>query len=189
MLKLYRPLKSALMTQGFGLSQTKPEMIEQYASIGLKNGHNGLDIACSDGDDIRFNGTGMGMVKEVSLDNKAGLGVVVFFKSEGKHYKTIYWHMKEVRVRVGDMVESGDLLGTADSTGWSTGTHLHFGLKECDEDGATLNRDNGYDGAIDYSPYFQNYYILDLKKQLEGQLVVLLQKVVELLKKLLLWKK
>lgn len=187
-MKIYRPCKSTLITQGYGPAQTKPEMLPQYQAMGLL-AHNGLDIVCSDGEDIRFNGTGRGKVIELSTDPKAGLGVVVFLESEGKYYKTIFWHLKTIAVSVGQTVESADLLGTADSTGWSTGTHLHFGLKESDINEVTINSGNGYGGAIDFSPYFDNYYILDLKKQLEGQMVVLFQQVVELLKKLLWLKK
>ena len=185
-MKLYRPCKSSLITQGFGPENTKPEMLSAYQQIGLL-AHNGLDIACADGDDIRFNGTGKGMVTELSTDPKAGLGVVVFFKEDDKYYKTTYWHLKKISVVIGQEVESADLLGLADNTGWSTGTHLHFGLKECDREGVTLNKDNGYNGAINYEPYYENYYILDLKKQM-GQMVVFLQRVIELLKQLL-WKK
>lgn len=184
MLKLYRPLKSTLMTQGYGPEHTKPEMLPQYQAMGI-SAHNGIDWVAQEGEDIRFNGTGMGFVLETSLDEKAGLGVVVCFDKDNKNYKAIYWHLKSVAVKPGDDVESGTLLGSADSTGWSTGPHLHFGLKECDQNWNTINRDNGYDGAINPEPYLQNYYILDLKKQLLGQTVVLLQQVFELLKKLL----
>lgn len=176
------------MTQGYGPEQTKPEMLPQYQAMGL-TAHNGIDWVAQDGEDIRFNGIGRGKVIELSTDPKAGLGVVVFFESDGKYYKTLYWHLKTISVSVGQIVESGDLLGTADNTGWSTGTHLHFGLKESDIDGVTINSGNGYGGCINPEPYFENYYILDLKKQLQGQLVILAQKVVELIKKLLSWKK
>jgi murein DD-endopeptidase MepM/ murein hydrolase activator NlpD len=182
-MKLYRPLKSNLITQGFGPEGTKPEMLAQYQEIGLA-AHNGIDYWAKDGEDICFNGTGHGLVKETSLDNKAGLGVVVFFESDKKYYKTIYWHLKEVKVKVGDLVESGDVLGTADSTGWSTGTHLHFGLKECNDSGDTINKNNGYGGAIDPTPYITNTYIKDFIDQLISQLSWATQ-LINALKKLL----
>ena len=46
------------------------------------------------------------------------------------HAKTIYWHLiKEIPVKVGQKVQAGDVVGYADNTGFSTGDHLHFGLK------------------------------------------------------------
>ena len=183
-MKLYRPLKRDLMTQAFGPGGTTPSLLPAYQQLGLL-AHNGIDWSAEMGEDIRFNGTGKGKVIEVSLDTKAGLGVVVFFQADGLYWKTLYWHLKEVRCKIGDMVESGDLLGLADNTGWSTGSHLHFGLKLCDREAVTLNYENGYHGAVDPLPFYINKYILDYKVELQGQMVVLLQKVIELLKKIL----
>src|SRR5699024_6930328 len=41
-------------------------------------------------------------------------------------YETLYAHMKEVKVKVGDEVSSGELLGLIGDTGQSDGAHLHF---------------------------------------------------------------
>jgi len=59
-----------------------------------------------------------------------------------------------VLVGVGDEIKAGKLIGQADNTGaYTTGDHLHFGLKQT-FNGATINKDNGYNGAIDPAPYF-----------------------------------
>lgn len=49
----------------------------------------------------------------------------------GKGIYTTYCHMKygSIKVKVGDIVSAGQELGTIGSTGKSTGTHLHFGVK------------------------------------------------------------
>jgi len=39
-------------------------------------------------------------------------------------------HLSEVGVKVGDTVETGEKLGLAGCTGYCTGTHLHFELRE-----------------------------------------------------------
>ena len=41
-------------------------------------------------------------------------------------YKTVYAHMKEVKVKEGDKVSSGDVIGIIGDTGQSDGAHLHF---------------------------------------------------------------
>jgi murein DD-endopeptidase MepM/ murein hydrolase activator NlpD len=40
--------------------------------------------------------------------------------------KTLYAHLSKINVRKGQAVNRGDALGVAGSTGYSTGTHLHF---------------------------------------------------------------
>lgn len=49
----------------------------------------------------------------------------------GDNTYTLYCHMIKgsVKVSVGDIVEVGQELGLKGSTGWSTGPHLHYGVK------------------------------------------------------------
>lgn len=49
----------------------------------------------------------------------------------GDGYETFYWHLRRdsVQVQVGQTVVAGDLLGLMGSSGVSTGTHVHFGLR------------------------------------------------------------
>lgn len=71
----------------------------------------------------------------------------------------IYYHLKSCAVNVGDQVQYGKLIGYCDNTGkYTTGDHLHFGMKFVNENGETLNRNNGFDGAVDPSPYFVAAY-------------------------------
>lgn len=43
---------------------------------------------------------------------------------------TIYAHLASYTVKVGQALEAGDLIGLSDSTGNSTGPHLHFELRK-----------------------------------------------------------
>lgn len=45
-------------------------------------------------------------------------------------YLTIYAHLQEANVNVGQMVQAGSVLGLADNTGNSFGSHLHLTLKK-----------------------------------------------------------
>ena len=45
-------------------------------------------------------------------------------------FQTLYAHLASVGVRQGQWVSAGQPLGVARCTGWCTGTHLHFELRE-----------------------------------------------------------
>ncbi len=49
---------------------------------------------------------------------------------------TLYAHMSEVYVKKGDSVDRGQAVGAVGSTGWSTGPHLHFEVRQ---DGKAYN--------------------------------------------------
>ena len=48
----------------------------------------------------------------------------------GDGISTRYGHMAAITVQAGDTVKAGDQLGMAGSTGRSTGTHLHYEVRE-----------------------------------------------------------
>lgn len=86
--------------------------------------HSGIDFAMPEGTKLRsiFDGT----VEKVFSGGNIGNGVSI----KTDHGNTIYGHMSEVDVHVGDKIHSGDLIGLSGNTGNSTGPHLHFGMKE-----------------------------------------------------------
>lgn len=66
-------------------------------------------------------------------------------------YRTIYAHLKKVLVSVGETVKAGQLIAKSDSTGNSTGPHLHLTLKR---DGATARGETTYPRDIlDPTPF------------------------------------
>lgn len=50
-------------------------------------------------------------------------------KYNGTIYGTIYAHLKSISVSTNQTVTMGQTIGYVGSSGWSTGAHLHFGIK------------------------------------------------------------
>ena len=75
----------------------------------------------------------------------------------------------DFNVVLGQQVKQGDLLGHGDNTGWSTGSHLHFGMKLLNANGEVINRNNGYDGAVDPLKYLVWFGMLNNMVMVQGQ--------------------
>ncbi len=83
--------------------------------------HHGLDI---DGDYTSpIYAAESGSVTNVGWGSGYGLHVII---DHGGGKKTLYAHLSKTFVNAGTRVSTGDTLGMMGSTGWSTGTHLHF---------------------------------------------------------------
>lgn len=84
--------------------------------------HTGIDFTAATGTPIYA--TGDGTVRKAGYHNGGyGRHVVI---SHGYGYKSLYGHMKKIKVRVGDRVKRGEVIGWIGSTGKSTGPHLHY---------------------------------------------------------------
>lgn len=86
--------------------------------------HRGIDIDLNYKDTVRA--AFSGMVRFAG--NNGGYGNVIIIR----HYnglETVYGHLARLKVKPGDIVTSGQLIGLGGSTGHSTGTHLHFELR------------------------------------------------------------
>ena len=90
--------------------------------------HSGVDIAGNTGDTVKA--TEEGEVTSVSYDNYSG-NLVVITHSDG--YSSLYAHLYDSSVRVGDKVEKGEKIARMGSTGLSTGPHLHFEIRKDNE--------------------------------------------------------
>jgi hypothetical protein len=177
-MKIYQELEAQLLTQKFGKENTNPSVMYFYKELGML-GHNGFDFMCADGAKIYYGCTDEGIVGLISTDLNAGYGIEIISKG----FKHIYWHLRTdgILVKIGQKVKMGDLIGLADNTGkYTTGIHLHRGLKQVDEIGNTLNKDNGYFGAIDLDPYYTPVFVKNVVEQ-----IGIIQKLLELLKKVI----
>lgn len=68
-----------------------------------------------------------------------GLGNYVIIRHPNG-YATVYGHMTSPTVTVGQYVQQGDVIGHVGTTGWSTGYHLHFEVR--DPNGVKTNPHN-----------------------------------------------
>ena len=98
-----------------------------YGSQRILNGkpkwpHYGIDIAAKKGTKIISSATGVVTMAEDDLYYTGGTIIM----DHGHGISTIYSHLENVLVTVGDKIKKGDVIGTVGSTGRSTGPHLDF---------------------------------------------------------------
>jgi murein DD-endopeptidase MepM/ murein hydrolase activator NlpD len=88
-------------------------------------GHIGLDYRCRSGDPIYAADNGVVTIAGWN----GGYGIMVQI-NHGNGFITRYGHFNQLAVGCGHAVYQGTLLGYCGSTGWSTGAHLHFEIRE-----------------------------------------------------------
>jgi len=113
--------------------------------------HEGMDFTAPVGTDIYA--TGNGTVRLAGWRQGYGNCVEI---NHGFGYLTLYGHMHQIKVRAGQKVSRGDVIGKVGSTGKSTGPHLHYEVH--------------YKGKV-MNP--QQYYFLDLSPEEYDQMVQL----------------
>ena len=84
--------------------------------------HMGMDFTADSGSDVYA--TGDGVVEEIER-KKWGYGNSIII-NHGYGYKTRYAHLSSFKVKKGQKIKRGDLIGLVGSTGKSTGPHLHY---------------------------------------------------------------
>ncbi|RME81900.1 MAG: M23 family metallopeptidase [Caldilineae bacterium] len=105
------------LTQGFG------ENPAVYKRLGLP-GHNGIDWGMPVGTPILAVDDGEVILRK---DDPEGFGLHI--KLQHDWGQSLYAHLSEFKVRLHDRVSAGDVIGLSGDTGFSTGPHLHFGLR------------------------------------------------------------
>jgi murein DD-endopeptidase MepM/ murein hydrolase activator NlpD len=87
--------------------------------------HSGLDLRAPHGTPIHA--TAAGEVTEVGHEGEFGLTIHV---GHGYGVESIYCHLAASRVRPGDEVRRGEVIGTVGTSGRTTGSHLHYEVHE-----------------------------------------------------------
>jgi len=84
--------------------------------------HYGMDFVAPIGTPIFATADG-----EISIASNSYFGYGKYIKiRHSDEYQTAYGHMNEIKVKKGDKIKRGDIIGTIGSTGLSTGPHLHY---------------------------------------------------------------
>lgn len=90
--------------------------------------HDGLDLVGVDSKNIYS--TVDGVVEfagwESILNHKKGFGRYVRIKKNDSIDKYYFGHLSSIKVKKGQKVKKGDLIGVEGSTGYSTGSHCHY---------------------------------------------------------------
>lgn len=105
------PIKNAAITSPFGMRSIR--------------WHYGTDLDLNIGDTVvaAFDG-----IVRITQYDRQGYGHYVVLR----HYnglETLYGHLSAYKVKVGDLVKAGDLIGLGGNTGRSTGPHLHYEVR------------------------------------------------------------
>ena len=182
-MKLSNPMKSASLLRypSGNLYQGYGENVSLYlAAIGAK-GHTGIDIAMPEGTPVVASHDGT--VIEIK-DTPTGYGKHIRLVSpqlpDKTYWYTVYGHLGDIFVKVGQEVKAGDEMALESNTGFvisggnkywgdapsGKGVHLHFGLRILKDAEAghqesylgkgysIINYENGLFGYIDPMPFF-----------------------------------
>ena len=139
---MYRPLDRWVINQRFGENQACTSVTKQgeyiwcdghnppngYISIYGKNGHQGIDLNATQWTPIYCAMTGK--VEYIDKNIKSGYDVRIKSRVGDKTFTHIYEHMVKWKPEVGDIIQTGEIIGWVGSTGYSTGPHLHFECRD-----------------------------------------------------------
>jgi murein DD-endopeptidase MepM/ murein hydrolase activator NlpD len=110
------PLRHARVTSSFSYRRYHP-ILKRYRP------HHGTDFGAKRGTPLLAVNSG----KVIFSGRMGGYGKVVKIRHAGG-YVSLYAHQSRTRVKRGQKVKKGQVIGYVGSTGRSTGPHLHFGL-------------------------------------------------------------
>ncbi|EKE06095.1 MAG: peptidase M23 [uncultured bacterium] len=129
------------VTFSFGAKSDNEEIKKKFTEWGI-TGHNGLDFGLTEGTDVYP--CDNGRVIQSGENGDFGNSVTI----EHSWGTSLYAHLKETKINVGDNAEVNKVIGISGKTGAAFGEHLHLAIKPNNPD---VN--NGYLGFIDPSSY------------------------------------
>lgn len=100
---------------------TTPYGYTRYVNGKYDSSHMAIDLAAKEGTPIKATNDGI-----VALADSLYLTGNSIYLDHGMGLFSQYAHMSELKVKAGDRVKRGDIIGLVGTTGFSTGPHLHF---------------------------------------------------------------
>lgn len=115
---------SPRLTQSFG---ARPEVYKQFGLVG----HNGIDWGTRVGTPILAVADGKAVEIAFKDDAKGAdaNGFGNYVKLEHAWGQSLYAHLSKVDLKKSDTIKEGAQLGLSGNTGFSSGPHLHFGMR------------------------------------------------------------
>lgn len=103
---------------------TSPFGPRRHPIFGVQSMHSGIDLAAPRGTPIKASEGGL----VIYSGWYGGYGKVVIL-DHSKGFSTLYAHMDQIAVKVGDRLRQGQVVGYEGATGYATGPHLHFEIR------------------------------------------------------------
>ena len=122
----------APVSQWFGPTDFSLEPPLVYNGVFHRHFHTGIDLAGPLGTPLHAAADGLVVLATSSVDGAdrlVGYGHYAVI-DHGDGLLTLYAHLDRLAVRTGDVVRQGQVIGLEGSTGWSTGPHVHFEIRE-----------------------------------------------------------
>ena len=117
-----------LVTEFNSIWPTRGEITTYFGEVDRfsPRGHSGLDIAAPEGTPVVA--ADSGEVLKAYWNGEGYGGLIIIAHPSG--YETWYGHLDSFDVEQGQQVKRGEQIGLMGSTGFSTGSHLHFEVRQ-----------------------------------------------------------
>ena len=120
----YSPLKGSVYCSGYDYMGDSPSPCPNFLRT-----HKGVDIATY-GSDWNVYSPFVGIATVDTVADCCGYGVYLELRSGTWTILMAHLERGSVRVRVGDIMSTGEVLGVMDDTGTSGGDHVHYEIRE-----------------------------------------------------------
>ncbi len=110
-----KPLESIFVTDDYGYNRD---------TVGFLIAHKGTDFRASIGTPVMAMNDGI--IRVSRLYTVYGNTVII---DHGLGLSTLYMHLSELKVKEGDTVKTGDIIGLSGRTGYADAAHLHLSIK------------------------------------------------------------
>lgn len=184
---IYQPVEPFIINQKFGensacvnddlnvITCDGNNPPEGYRSLYGPEGHRGLDLRAYHGQPVFA--ARDGIVTYIDTNIRTGLDVRITSSIDGKQITHIYEHLLGYQHKVGDVVKTGQVIGWADNTGYSSGDHLHFEVR--DENGNSIDPLS----IMDDIPATEVLAVFNKLTFIKEQIALLAEKVADYLRK------